>query len=166
MHYLRNEVFYCCNFKLNIGISAVILKSICNFTVYCKVKVKWKWKWSRSVVFDSLRPVDCSPPSPSVHGILQARILEWATISFSYAIATVITKAIYIHGRKQKQQMKIKITHNLPVWTCVFEWLWPHHTHWFGMCFSTSSDHLPLSCMYFNKMSFVSYKSLCLNRMI
>ena len=40
-------------------------------------------KWSRSVVSDSLRPVDCSPPSSSVHGILQARILEWVAISFS-----------------------------------------------------------------------------------
>ena len=39
-------------------------------------KWKWKWKWSRSVVSDSLRPVDCSPPSSSIHGILQARILE------------------------------------------------------------------------------------------
>jgi len=26
--------------------------------------------------------MDCSPPSPSVHGILQARILEWVAISF------------------------------------------------------------------------------------
>jgi len=42
-----------------------------------------KWKWSRSVVSDSLRPVDCSPPSSSVHGILQAGILEWIAISFS-----------------------------------------------------------------------------------
>ena len=25
-------------------------------------------------------PVDCSIPSPSVHGILQARILEWVAI--------------------------------------------------------------------------------------
>ena len=40
-------------------------------------------KWSRSVVSDSLRPVDCSPPSSSVHGSLQARILEWVAISFS-----------------------------------------------------------------------------------
>ena len=31
----------------------------------------------------SLRPVDCSPPSSSVHGILHARILEWVAISFS-----------------------------------------------------------------------------------
>ena len=28
-------------------------------------------------------PMDCSPPSSSVHGISQARILEWVAISFS-----------------------------------------------------------------------------------
>ena len=28
-------------------------------------------------------PVDCSPPGASVHGILQARILEWAAMSSS-----------------------------------------------------------------------------------
>ena len=28
-------------------------------------------------------PVDCSPPGSSVHGIFQARILEWVAISFS-----------------------------------------------------------------------------------
>ena len=27
--------------------------------------------------------MDCSPPGSSVHGILQARILEWVTISLS-----------------------------------------------------------------------------------
>ena len=28
-------------------------------------------------------PMDCGPPGSSVHGILQARILEWGAISFS-----------------------------------------------------------------------------------
>ena len=28
-------------------------------------------------------PMDCSPPASSVHGILQARTLEWVVISFS-----------------------------------------------------------------------------------
>ena len=28
-------------------------------------------------------PVDCSPPGSSIHGILQARILEWVAIFFS-----------------------------------------------------------------------------------
>ena len=30
-------------------------------------------------------PIDCSPPGSSVHGILQARILEWVAIPFSRA---------------------------------------------------------------------------------
>ena len=36
-----------------------------------------KWKWSCSVM------VDCSLPGSSVHGILQARVLEWVAISVS-----------------------------------------------------------------------------------
>ena len=28
-------------------------------------------------------PMDCSPPGFSVHGILQARVLEWVAIPFS-----------------------------------------------------------------------------------
>ena len=32
------------------------------------------------VVFDSLQLVDCSPPGSFVHGILQARILEWVSL--------------------------------------------------------------------------------------
>ena len=39
--------------------------------------------FSRSVVSTSLRPLDCSLSGSSVHGILQARILEWVAISFS-----------------------------------------------------------------------------------
>ena len=31
-------------------------------------------------------PMDCSPPGPSVHGISQARILEWVAILFSRVI--------------------------------------------------------------------------------
>ena len=38
---------------------------------------------SRSVMADSLHPVDCSPPGSSLHGILQTRILEWVAISYS-----------------------------------------------------------------------------------
>ena len=28
-------------------------------------------------------PMDCSPPSSSIHGVLQARVLEWGTVAFS-----------------------------------------------------------------------------------
>ena len=37
----------------------------------------------RSVVSDSLQPLDCSPPGSYTHGIFQARILEWIAISYS-----------------------------------------------------------------------------------
>ena len=39
--------------------------------------------WSRSVVSNSLWPMDCSLSGSSVHGIFQARVLEWIAISFS-----------------------------------------------------------------------------------
>ena len=42
-----------------------------------------KWKWSRSVVPDSSDPMDCSPPGSPIHGIFQARVLEWGAIAFS-----------------------------------------------------------------------------------
>ena len=40
-------------------------------------------KWSRSVVSNSLDPMDCSLTGSSIHGIFQAKILEWVAISFS-----------------------------------------------------------------------------------
>ena len=43
-----------------------------------KVKVK-----SLSPVGLFVTPVDCSPPGSSIHGILQARVLEWGAISFA-----------------------------------------------------------------------------------
>ena len=47
------------------------------------VSIWWKWMWSRSVLSDSLRPMDCSLSGSSIHGIFQAKVLEWIAISFS-----------------------------------------------------------------------------------
>ena len=44
---------------------------------------KIKWKFKHSVLSDSLQFHGLCLTSSSVHGILQARILEWVTISFS-----------------------------------------------------------------------------------
>ena len=38
---------------------------------------------SHSVVSNTLPPVDCNPPGSSVHGILQACILEWVAVPLS-----------------------------------------------------------------------------------
>ena len=46
-------------------------------------------------------PVDCSPPGSSIHGILQARILEWVAISFSRGIfPTQGSNPGLLHGRQ------------------------------------------------------------------
>ena len=42
-----------------------------------------KWKWSHSVMSDSSDLMDCRPPGSSVHGIFQAKVLEWDAIAFS-----------------------------------------------------------------------------------
>ena len=42
-----------------------------------------KWKWSCSVVSDSSDPMDYSLPGSSVHGIFQARVLEWGAVAFT-----------------------------------------------------------------------------------
>ena len=40
--------------------------------------------------FMTLRdPMGCSPPGPSVHGIFQARVLEWDAIAFSSLITHI-----------------------------------------------------------------------------
>ena len=46
-------------------------------------------------------PLDCSPPGSSVHGILQARILEWVAMPSSRgsSLARDQTQVSHITGR-------------------------------------------------------------------
>ena len=44
---------------------------------------EWVSEWSRSSCQPLCDSMDCSLPGPSLHGILQARVLEWVAISFS-----------------------------------------------------------------------------------
>ena len=59
---------------------------------YSQASQLWLLNWymkdvlllfSHEVVSDFCKPMVCSPPGSSVHGILQVRILEWVAISFS-----------------------------------------------------------------------------------
>ena len=54
------------------------------------------------VMSDSVTPMDCSLSGSSVHGILQARILEWVAISFSNTDATDLQKSGIIFSKKLK----------------------------------------------------------------
>ena len=53
----------------------------CRFLLQCmKVKSEREVAQSCPILSD---PMDCSPPGSSVHGIFQARVLEWGAIAFS-----------------------------------------------------------------------------------
>ena len=43
----------------------------------------WKWSEVTQSCPTLCDPMDCSLPGSSLHGILQARVLEWVAISFS-----------------------------------------------------------------------------------
>ena len=53
----------------------------CHFLLQC-MKVKSESEVAQSCLTLS-DPMDCSLPGSSVHGILQARVLEWGAITFS-----------------------------------------------------------------------------------
>ena len=52
--------------------------------------------WARRYGGGALAPTACSPPGSSVHGIFQARILEWASISFSKMLYIILFKDIIV----------------------------------------------------------------------
>ena len=37
-------------------------------------------------------PMDCSPPGSSIHGVFQARVLEWGAVAFSDWVKELDTK--------------------------------------------------------------------------
>ena len=53
----------------------------CHFLLQC-MKVKSESEVTQSCLTPS-DPMDCSLPGSSIHGIFQARVLEWGAISFS-----------------------------------------------------------------------------------
>ena len=56
----------------------------CHFLLQCMtVKSESEVAQSRPTLRDS---VDCSLPGSSIHGIFQARVLEWGAISFFIAL--------------------------------------------------------------------------------
>ena len=54
-----------------------------------------------SVMPDSCDPMDCSLPGSYIHGIFQARVLEWGAIAFSECGCYSGSKASY--GQDQEQ---------------------------------------------------------------
>ena len=64
----------------------------CHFLLQC-MKVKSESEVAQSCL--TLRdPMDCSLPGSSVHGILQARVVEWGAIAFSNVLTKVTEKLV------------------------------------------------------------------------
>ena len=75
----------------------------CRFLLQC-MKVKSESEFTQSCL--TLRyPMDCSPPGSSVHGIFQARVLEWGAIAFSEQIKLLHT----ITGEAACMQLDYKL---------------------------------------------------------
>jgi len=54
-------------------------------------------------------PMDCSPPGSSVHGIFQARVLEWGAIAFSgRENASSVQFAFLLHRKGRRKISKVK----------------------------------------------------------
>ena len=78
----------------------------CHFLLQC-MKVKSESEVAQSCL--TLRdPMDCSLPGSSIHGIFQARVLEWVAIAFSITLALVFLTHWYSFSRIQSSE---KITY-------------------------------------------------------
>ena len=65
----------------------------CHFLLQC-MKVKSESEVTHSCPTPS-DPMDCSLPGSSVHGIFQARVLEWGAIAFSGWYSLLIPKCLW-----------------------------------------------------------------------
>ena len=97
----------------------------CHLLLQC-MKVKRESEVAQSCLTPS-DPMDCSPPGPSVHGIFQARVLEWGVIAFSgierYRVANWIRNQDLSFCCLQKPCYRAKDTHSLKMreeWKNVF----------------------------------------------
>ena len=66
----------------------------CHFLLQC-MKVKSESEVAKSCPTLS-DPMDCSPPGSSIHGIFQARVLEWGAIVFS--VISVVSNSVRPYG--------------------------------------------------------------------
>ena len=107
----------------------------CHFLLQC-MKVK-----SESEVVQScptLRdPMDCSPPGSSIHGIFQARALEWGAIAFSKAVLSLLKNGDHSEGKllAMCQEAIIFIVkmwpRHCPVLNVVYLWFLAKTAVWF-----------------------------------
>ena len=80
------------------------------------MKVKSESQVARSCLTLS-DPLDCIPPGSSVHGIFQARVLEWGAIAFSDFTHTNVYVSILVLSDEMFSLLHIQacVTKTLPI---------------------------------------------------
>ena len=82
----------------------------CHFLLQC-IKVKGESEVAQLCLTPS-DPMDCSPPGSSIHGIFQARVLEWVAIAFS---DMVLQKVLNEKNSQNLLQIKIPYDPAIPL---------------------------------------------------
>ena len=93
----------------------------CHFLLQC-MKVKSESEVAQSCLTLS-DPIDCSLPGSSIHGIFQARVLEWGAIAFSDVLwldvgKTTTTKKKKPHFSLTKTIKRQSINHKIYLPSC------------------------------------------------
>ena len=93
----------------------------CHFLLQCtKVKSESKVAQSCPTLSD---PMDCSLPGSCIHGIFQARVLEWGAIAFSEGCIILLHKCTFFLAQSHRGQMlsqllwsgiSLSVRHSLP----------------------------------------------------
>ena len=97
--------------------------------------------------------MDSSPPGSSVHWILQARILEWAAISFS-----TLHGHDWLNHRPLVTELNLQLL-SLP-WGWVWDWKFPPPKHMVG---STENYKFTQILTFFNRGKEVRKTTVCLS---
>ena len=89
----------------------------CHFLLQCmKVKSEREVAQSCPTLSD---PMDCSLPGSSIHGIFQARVLEWGAIAFSSVLLARIKNLILMFYEKRNRNRKNSVifSFSCKMWT-------------------------------------------------
>ena len=100
----------------------------CHFLLQC-VKVKSENEVSQSCLTLS-NPMDCSLPGSSIHGIFQARVLEWVAIAFSIDPSLSDYNSLFFHYLSLTKMNSI-----LQAYRPLCSWVnTPFHSYFLNLC--------------------------------
>ena len=123
---------------------------------------------SHSVVSDSLWAMDCSPSGSSVHGISQARVLEWVVISSSRGFPNLgiepvppVSPALQANSLPSEPSGKPFTVYTSIKW-CIWFDIYNHQSNddWFNM-YVSNHYNAHFKCF---KILFDNYTSMKLKR--